>query len=759
VQAYARLGLTDAARRLLKEAPLDPAVRQALSAALPAGESRLAWSQFDAQFRRNLDVFEKRTGLSAVLLASWREVRGGLRLYQAGDGNYQVWSNLPWARGWLPAFQPHDRLCDREALRAQWQGSVIRTLALSGVGLGRVPLDLYQASQQTHLLYSAPLIVIEPSLLAWAVVLHLHDWAQMLADPRVTLCAGAEAMHQLKSELENRERLVPCVIDPKSRWPGSLPYSELVELAAAAELRRREQQDRQHAALCRAYESRDQAYWASRFATTDGGAAAKPLTIVAVTSRYTTVLQYSLRDLLAAFERLGHRTFLFHEADEHSHFSPLRLIELMQAEQPDLVITADHLRVGYPRLFPENLPGVCWIQDRLPHLFDVIAGPNVRPLEFVIGYGFPELVTEYGYPAARFMPCQFATNPEQLLDPHETPADLAPYECDVMYAANMTVSPDEARERLCRRFGEVSRPLAEAAYALLLEAVHALWFCGDYDYGKVLRAAEKATGRHVDNASDRGVVVSDLRNIADLYLRLNTARAAARWAEARGGRLHLYGHGWERWPEFAEYARGFVKHGPELGRAFRAARICLHAGCNPALHQRVLDGLCAGGFFLIREKPSDTDQDVSTAVYRRVQALNPALPYRLRPEELPEPLATRCRESIRRRGDDPAKGILLTRAHLDHARAYVETRHLYRASGLWPNYGRIVFRDGAQLAERIDYFLDHADERRELAGQMRAAVLEHFTHDALARRVLSFLREYLASGPGHAGRIAHGCSR
>ena len=66
------------------------------------------------------------------------------------------------------------------------------------------------------------------------------------------------------------------------------------------------------------------------------------------------------------------------------------------------------------------------------------------------------------------------------------------------------------------------------------------------------------------------------------------------------------------------------------------------------------------------------------------------------------------------------------------------------ASRLWPCYERVVFRDAGELTERIEHFVRNDEERRGLAAQMRAAVVQHFTYDRLAARVLAFMQNSLA---------------
>ena len=113
--------------------------------------------------------------------------------------------------------------------------------------------------------------------------------------------------------------------------------------------------------------------------------------------------------------------------------------------------------------------------------------------------------------------------------------------------------------------------------------------------------------------------VGTLRDLTDHELRQAAIRALAGWADQTGRRFHLYGNGWDKHDEFGRFAKGTVRHGPELGRAFRAATISLHTGCNSAAHQRVIDGLCAGGFMLIRDEPTQRLREMWQAIHACVR--------------------------------------------------------------------------------------------------------------------------------------------
>ena len=602
--------------------------------------------------------------------------------------------------------------------------------------------NLIEATQHTYHQFSTSVIVVEPSLLAWAVVLHLFDWRSQLAEPRVTICAGPEALSLFEQRVLNLDQETPVVLSGGPAWPDSVSEGELAARISAADQARAELQRNGYAQAQAIYARRERAWWAQRYA--EAGRSQPPLMILGITSRYTTVLQYSMRDWLAAFERLGHRTYLYIEPDDQSHFCPIRLLEHIRRLQPDLIVIIDHLQNEYPDAFPENLPGICWIQDSLPHLFRAGAGRQVRPLEFVAGFGIMPALIDFEYPSDRFLHCEIPTSPRQLVDPNEQPADLEPYRCDVMYATHYAGPTEQLWQKFREPFDAAGRRLIDAAYEHLRALVRQPEFVGDYLFETIIERVEKDLRLQVTDQGARHHIADFLWRVADRHLREAAIAAVGEWAQTTGRRFNLYGHGWDQHPAFARFARGAVEHGVPLGRAYRAAKISLHTGCNPALHRRVLDGLAAGGFFLIRSMPSDTMNQFWPDLHRALEAKpNDGQSY-LRPDDVDEPARSWFHHYLKLRGYDPQIGVPVSPRLRLYFTLHCERRWLNMAADIWPEYDRVVFRDERHLIDRLEYYLSHDEERRQLAQSMRRVVLDRFTYDSLAARLLEFVRDGLA---------------
>src|SRR6185437_9747895 len=93
--------------------------------------------------------------------------------------------------------------------------------------------------------------------------------------------------------------------------------------------------------------------------------------------------------------------------------------------------------------------------------------------------------------------------------------------------------------------------------------------------------------------------------LCDALYRQQAVRWAADAAKEMGLTLALYGNGWDKHPEFSAYARGRVSPGLELNDLTRRSAINLQIVPYLCLHQRLLDGISSGAFYLVRRHMSD----------------------------------------------------------------------------------------------------------------------------------------------------------
>lgn len=728
--AYAMLGLRSRAAELLDHPAVEDAARAALGLQIPRTESRIPWNRLAGQFRDNLAVFHQRTGLGPALESAWRSASRHLQLHRLAHGAWQVLHRESGGLAWLPGAESLSPDAAADELRARWRGHLVRPILVNGLGLGIMPMAVIGASRGTFLNFSPRVYLLEPWLPAWAVVLHLHDWRELLNDERVTCLAGEDAIRRLESKLDD-DHCETMVQIAGGAWPGAASAAvvqEKIDLATARrETRRRERKERVDSIVLR-----DHSIKIARILAASRGAAR--LRVLGITSRFTTVLQHTMRDLLAAFEAAGHETRVLMEADDNSYFSPIALLDEVERFEPDLLITIDHLRAEYPHAIPAILPMLVWVQDALPNLFCAEAGAKIDRYEFVFGMGYSPLTREFGYPADRFYPC--VTPPRSAPAPTQA---LPEASCDVMYLSNVSESPEEAHTRFRGHLEGPTLVLADRLFDMLERVFAEGRIGGGFQCAELVDALNPLLIQRPGNAPLRRALIDHARTLLDRHMRRCVVNDLADWADARGRRLYLYGRGWASIPRLAPYARGVVEPGVAMAQVWRSATVCMHAGLNSALHQRILDGVTAGAFFLIQESVWETRVDIAARMLRIADSQHGRLPVRLGMADLNDICADEVRQFLERVCLNPAIGVEITHELYDNLRMAIDERRPPLAGLLWPDLPRIVFHGREQLWQRLDWAVSNPQERGEIAARMQLALGETISYAKLVRDLLRFV--------------------
>lgn len=473
-------------------------------------------------------------------------------------------------------------------------------IGLVGIGDGFVLGTLSRVSPKLFMGMQVCIELFEPDLSLVHTCFMLHDYTGPLGpieQKRFQWYIGSDWQDQYRAAIHG-DLMLPCpcalvqqstdrqLITPKIHEIGK----ELIQREATL----REQ---------------NQAHYASLDASTcadviAGQVAARKPRVLLLTSRFTTVLQYATRGVAEGFRELGWDAQVLIEPTDHHQISKLTMIETLARFKPDLVFQIDHLRYEHEDVFPQNLPFVCWIQDHLAHLTDAKAGQRVGHRDFVLTFASPLFVDTYRYPAR-----QCIDMPMMLTSPRrQTPAAIsgAP---DLVYVSNVSRDPATLEATVLERTAPELKDLMRDAVrkiAGIYEAGGSL--SSHHDMRRIISEVCAAQGHTLPDAQSARKLIEILWNPLNITLYRQQALAwVAQAADDLGLSLGLYGQGWESHPRFAKHARGSIENGEPLAQLTRSAKINLNLEPYTCFtHQRLLDGLVAGGFFLIRQHPGNT---------------------------------------------------------------------------------------------------------------------------------------------------------
>ncbi len=604
-----------------------------------------------------------------------------------------------------------------------------------GEDMGWLWNGIYQLPCQTPAVpgHRPPLFFLIKEIERLWVILHVHDWRTLLADERVRLFVGDGAMAEFRQSLIGDHACpwprLSVRVDP-TLWDGVPALEEILEEATVKtneEFLRLTEQFRLTAPATSAEAI------ASHFRS------GRPLKILGITSRFTTFLQYSMRDWLASFERLGHRTRLVIESHDHHFCNSMSTAAACAEFGPDLVVIIDHYRRELGGI-PENIPVVMWVQDALPTIFCRKAGMEQGPLDYAMGFSRLRMVHEFGYPAARHMPAVIGCDEERFQPRKLSAGELVEFGCEVAFVSHASTPADVLLKAAIDRSNS---PEAGRLLGAIFDEMR-----GEYEAGRIVTESIRIREmcERAMQATKTTLPQSEMPKLIDLFShQINNAlfrHQSLKWAADMGVNLRLYGRGWEKHPWFARYARGVADNATQLSLIYQASRISLQISPHGAAHQRVMEGLACGGFFLMRLCSGDVMERRYQEIWKWCISNNINDDTELRKCGEPHIVAaiTEVAEILQY---DPFAG---DHPFIEGLRASAQAGYIDSAGTIWDeDYDAVAYRSADELRAKITRFLSDEPERRRVAESMREVVLNRFTYLATSRRLLNFIADDLAA--------------
>ncbi len=738
---YLKLGLIGPACEQMEpgDLPVDlpeefAAVRDTLSR-IPARVT--PWSSRERRFEANIRVLSDRGVDVDSIRDSWNAGQDRFEVFTDVRGVDQV--RMRGTQGgwqWIPVFGDHRATAEALPLPDDIGKHMPGPYIFEGLDLGWLFRRVYDATRDTFLGYSCPLFVLEPDPALIALVMHLHDWPDIFSDERVFWFVGDACTDRLRT-LWTHE---PDLALPRSAFrlnsfrPPADPGAIRIVEAAANEI------DvvlkRSLADLEARYASRDRSYYARRFDEALSGEG-PPLRILAAVSIHTTFLQYSMRDAKHAFEELGHQCVVLTEQTPYGTIGPLTYHDTIRELDPDLFFNMDHLRPEFEGLLPSNLPLLTWDQDQLPQVFTRKNIERIGKLDFVAGYSKIRCLAN-GCNPAQLLQARVPTCPEQFSGDPLSDDERTRYTCDVAYVSHASQTPKSFHEQERAAYKDENvKKLLDVMYELTPPALEKYDVMGGYVALMILDESVRRCGFAMPEQELRDRLVGwYLWRLGDRLFRHQALEWVADWARRTGRSLRIYGNGWDEHPTLAPFAAGPADNGRELLCVYRAAKINLQLMPAGFVHQRALDGLAGGGFFLSRTAPSDVRGLLLRRLDNRIRELGIGTTSELLASSddiLNALLKEYLGEWLTR--IDPRENDLL-----NQIRSAAEP---LQAEEVFPHLNAILFDSAATFAEKADRFIDDREARRTIVDEMRRVVVDRFSYRPTMNRFLHAMSWYL----------------
>jgi len=609
-----------------------------------------------------------------------------------------------------------------------------RTIGLVGIGDGYLLNHLAHTPPALYMDEQLPVYVFEPDPQVVLQCMMIHDFSGPegpIEQGRVHWFVGSNWDAEYESCISN-DSFLAC----PSMIVGQSISTQDIGRRLAAIAKKMEAKDQANAREIEAYYD---GYDPGNLAMLLNSSVSRKPRALLLTTRFSTVLQHSTRSMAQALESLGWETQIVIEPSAYHRAYRHAIRQTIAEFKPDLWFQIDHLRYEHDGLLPANLPAVCWVQDHLSNLMSRSAGRSVGETDFVLTDAGSTYIHKYGYPARQIIALTKLTH-------DASPAmhtNRSSTNRDIVFVSNASGTPESLLQtvlnnsRGSQRDREFLRQCVQRAQTVFESGQCLATYSDCCD---LLRAAQADLKFELDEAGFFNVSRWLTHPLADALYRQQALRWAAQAADELGLSLCLYGKGWDQNPEFKRFARGPVAYGKALDELTVQSAINLQVVPYLSLHQRLLDGISAGGFFLIREHESDVVpqqmldmlEQYGDASVRTLPAARGAIPSSASNEF--EQLVQGCIRTLCSQGsEDP----------IEMVRHWQEAQILAPGEGILPHFQQVSFTDAASLRQRTEHFVSNPELRQSIIEEQRRSIASRLTYRAGLSSVVSRVAKLL----------------
>lgn len=331
--------------------------------------------------------------------------------------------------------------------------------------------------------------------------------------------------------------------------------------------------------------------------------------ILFITSRFTTALQYHVRDCKRAAEKMGLKTELSIEEGRISRkasafFDLKKIVEF----QPDIIFMLDHFRHEYT--FMDGLDGVvwvCWIQDTLSWIFSKETVLKQKERDVVISiFGNWEGFQKLGYRKDRLILSPMVANSEIYHPYLLSKEEKMQYGCDICFVCHWSDVDSYAKD-FAEQFQGVLKGYIQDLYQSYIDYVRSTdqIFMRLEEFQLFIRKFLAQFYGFEPKEKFLAELAEDMRTF--LNMRIYRELLVDWLIDAGYDGIKLWGNGWKDKEKFRAFAMGPAENGETLSKIFQASKIVV--GNNIALSgaSRVAETMLSGGFYLANYIPPKAD--------------------------------------------------------------------------------------------------------------------------------------------------------
>lgn len=324
--------------------------------------------------------------------------------------------------------------------------------------------------------------------------------------------------------------------------------------------------------------------------------------ILFMTSRFTTVLQYHMRDCMEAAQTLGCETELVIEPDGIRRVTDFYTVERLAEFKPDIIFCIDHFRYEKKFAIPQEIVWITWIQDKL---LQSTGNPKIQGMlkkrDIVISPFVSDLPGKHWNMNYKdVLKAPLSANQDIYKERELLQEEKELYSCDICYVANASnyrKRVEEYKQEIPPEIHEDFQLVMDVYFQLMKEEIFY------YGYERNKEVLSLILDQLKINWPEQ--FISQLAE--DMVLSIGYSRYKSlivEWLlEAGYTNIKLYGNEWGEDEKFGPYAMGVIENGEKLSKALNASKVVLAMHPVFSLAARTIEAVSSGAFCLVNDIP------------------------------------------------------------------------------------------------------------------------------------------------------------
>lgn len=329
--------------------------------------------------------------------------------------------------------------------------------------------------------------------------------------------------------------------------------------------------------------------------------------ILFLTSYFTTIMKYHIRDCMRSVEKLGLKTEVLIEKDGIYRNSKNKYTSVINTFHPDVIFCIDHFRFEFQ--CPKQIVWISWVQDLLPLVLDINTPKKIGKKDIILNHFTTwEEFKKIGYTASQLIDAPIPANADVYKAYKLSKEEYHEYHCDICFVCHAS-DAEASIERLIKTTG-IMKEDADVVYDIYRGYQEYVYETGRFFSNKQLfvnfieGSLSKCFGRQASTKVIEYIADDMFQNYNQRVYR----QALVDWIlDAGFTNIKLWGNGWIDNEKYQAYAMGPAENGEVLSKIYQSAKIVIGNNVMTTSAARAWETMLSGGFYLSNYIPEEDD--------------------------------------------------------------------------------------------------------------------------------------------------------